>query len=119
MPRTPYGLHILADRVLLVQMLRPSSTVSGRSYNYLDDGLQDRKRDVEPIVRRKRHVAVGTKGRLLMVNFPPVKISDSARAQKVREALRQCQPWFKHLLIDSACDRAMLTDKASFLNFAV
>lgn len=46
-------------------------------------------------------------------------ISDAAGAQKVLEAVRQCCPWMKPLVADSAYDRAMLMGKAPLLDFVV
>ena len=46
-------------------------------------------------VGRKRHVAVDTDGRLLMVNLTPADISDSAGAQAILDAIRKRWPWLK------------------------
>jgi anti-anti-sigma regulatory factor len=43
-------------------------------------------------VERKRHVAVDTDGRLLMVNLTPADISDSAGAQMILDAIRKRWP---------------------------
>ncbi|WP_194751931.1 IS5 family transposase, partial [Thermaurantiacus tibetensis] len=67
----------------------------------------------ERIVGRKRHIAVDTDGRLLMVNLTPADISDSAGAQAVLDAIRQRWPWVKHLFADAAYDRLKLMDKAA------
>ena len=40
------------------------------------------------IVGRKRHIAVDTDGRLLMVNLTPADISDSAGAQAILDGIR-------------------------------
>jgi len=71
------------------------------------------------IVGRKRHIAVDTDGRLLMVNLTPADISDSAGAEAVLEALRKRYPWIKHLFADGAYDRLKLMDKAAFLEFVI
>ncbi len=71
------------------------------------------------IVGRKRHIAVDTDGRLLMVNLTPANVSDSAGAKAVLRALRQKWPWLKTLFADSAYDRAGLMDEAAFLDFTV
>jgi hypothetical protein len=71
------------------------------------------------ITGRKRHIAVDTDGRLLMVNLTAASISDSAGAQKVLDALKQRWPWLKRLFADSAYDRWALLDKAAFLDFIV
>jgi putative transposase len=68
---------------------------------------------------RKRHIAVDTDGRLLMVNLTTADISDSAGAQQILDALRKRWPWMKHLFADSAYDRTKLMDKAAFLDFTV
>jgi transposase len=71
------------------------------------------------IVGRKRHIAVDTDGRLLMVNLTPADISDSAGAQTILDAIRKRWPWVKHLFADSAYDRLTLMDKAAYLNFVI
>jgi putative transposase len=63
------------------------------------------------IVGRKRHIAVDTDGRRLLV--------DSTGAQAVLTALRQRWPWIKHLFADGAYDRRQLLDTAAFLEFVV
>lgn len=70
-------------------------------------------------VGRKRHIAVDTDGRLLMVNLTTADISDSAGAQEILKALRQRWPWLTHFFADSAYDRGKLMDKAAFLDFTV
>ena len=71
------------------------------------------------MVGRKRHIAVDTDGRLLMVNLTPADISDSAGAQMILSALRKRWPWLKHMFADGAYDRTQLMDKAAFLAFVV
>lgn len=71
------------------------------------------------IVGRKRHIAVDTDGRLLMVNLTSADISDSAGAQAVLDAIRKRWPWVKHLFADAAYDRLKLMDKAAYLDFVV
>ena len=70
-------------------------------------------------VGRKRHVAVDTDGRLLMVNLTPADISDSAGGQAILDAIRERWPWLKHLFADGAYDRTQLVDKAAFLDFVI
>jgi hypothetical protein len=60
------------------------------------------------IVGRKRHLAVDTDGRLLMVKLTPADISDSAGAQAILDGIRKRWPWVKHLLADEAYDRQSL-----------
>jgi transposase len=68
---------------------------------------------------RKRHIAVDTDGRLLMVNLTPADLSDSAGAQTILDAIRTRWPWVKHLFADAAYDRLKLMDKAAYLDFVV
>src|SRR5215213_8175313 len=71
------------------------------------------------VVGRKRHMAVDTDGRLLMVNLTPADLSDSAGAQAILDAVRKRWPWIKHLFADAAYDRLKLMDKAAYLEFIV
>jgi putative transposase len=71
------------------------------------------------IVGRKRHIAVDTDGRLLMVSLTPADLSDSAGAQMILDAIRKRWPWLKHLFADGGYDRAQLMDKAVLLDFVV
>src|SRR6266705_3366200 len=71
------------------------------------------------ILGRKRHVAVDSDGRLLMVNVTTADISDSAGAQMILDAIRQRWPWLKHFFADGAYDRGQLMDKAAFLGFVI
>ena len=67
----------------------------------------------------KRHIAVDTGGRLLMVNLTAADISDSAGAETILEGIRKRWPWVKHLLADGAYERTKLLDKAAFLDFVI
>src|SRR5665647_830981 len=71
------------------------------------------------IVGRKRHIAVDTDGRLLMVKLTTADISDSAGAQMILDGVRKRWPWLKHLFADGGYDRTLLMDKAAFLDFTV
>ena len=71
------------------------------------------------ITGRKRHVAVDTEGRLLMINLTTADVSDSAGAQMILDAIRKRWPWLKHLFADGAYDRGQLMDKAAFLDFVI
>jgi transposase len=71
------------------------------------------------LIGRKRHIAVDTDGRLLMVNLTPADISDSAGAQMILDAIRKRWPWLKHLFADGAYDKAQLMDKAAFRDFTI
>jgi len=54
------------------------------------------------VVGRKRHIAVDTNGRLLMINLTTADIADSAGAQHIVAAIRKRWPWLKHLFADGA-----------------
>jgi putative transposase len=71
------------------------------------------------IVGRKRHIAVDTDGRLLMVNLTTADIADSAGAQIILHAIKSRWPWLKHLFADGAYDRRQLMDKAAFEDFVI
>jgi len=71
------------------------------------------------IVGRKRHIAVDTDGRLLMVNLTTADISDSAGAQLILDGIRKRWPWLKHLFADSAYDRTKLMDTAALRDFVL
>lgn len=71
------------------------------------------------VVGRKRHIAVDTDGRLLMVNLTTADISDSASAQTILVGIRRRWPWIKHLFADGAYDRLKPMDKTSYLDFVV
>jgi transposase len=71
------------------------------------------------VVGRKRHIAVDTDGRLLMVNLTTADISDSAGAQVILQGIRKRWPWVKHLFADGAYDRLTLMSKADYLDFVV
>ena len=71
------------------------------------------------VVGRKRHIAVDTDGRLLLVHLTSAEISDSAGAQAILDAIRKRWHWVKHLFADGAYDTLKLMDKAAYLDFIV
>lgn len=71
------------------------------------------------IVGRKRHVAVDSDGRLLLVNLTPANIADSVGAQAVLEGMKKNWPSIKHFFADGAYERRQLMDKATYLDFIV
>lgn len=71
------------------------------------------------VVGRKRHIAVDTDGRLLMVNLTAADISDSAGAQEIVAGIRRRWPWLKHLFADGAYDRTKLMDAAAYRDFVL
>jgi transposase len=68
---------------------------------------------------RKRHVAVDTDGRLLMVNLTTADIQDAAGAERIIAAVRKRWPWLKHLFADGAYDRGKLMSKAAYRDFVI
>lgn len=67
----------------------------------------------------KRHIAVDTDGRLLMVNLTTADISHSAGAQFILDGLHKRWPWVRRLYADGAYDRLKLMDKGSYLDFVI
>ena len=68
---------------------------------------------------RKRHVAVDTDGRLLMVNLTSADVQDAAGAEAIIAAVRRRWPWLKHLFADGAYDRGRLASAAAYRDFVV
>lgn len=68
---------------------------------------------------RKRHIAVDTEGRLLMVNLTPADVQDAAGAERIIAAIRKRWPWLRHLFADGAYDRGKMMSKAAFRGFVV
>jgi len=68
---------------------------------------------------RKRHIAVDTDGRLLMLNLTTADISDSAGAQQIVAAIRKRWPWLKHLFGDGAYDRTKLLNACAYRDFVL
>ena len=68
---------------------------------------------------RKRHVAVDTDGRLLMVNLTAADVQDAAGAERIIEAVRKRWPWLKHLFADGAYDRGKLASAAAYRDFTI
>ena len=71
------------------------------------------------IVVRKRHVAVDSDGRLLLVNLTPANIADSVGVQAVLEGMKKNWPSIKYFFADGAYERRQLMDKATYLDFIV
>jgi putative transposase len=68
---------------------------------------------------RKRHVAVDTDGRLLLVNLTAADVRDAAGAELIVTAIRKRRPWLGHLFADGAYDRGTLMSKAAYRNFGL
>ena len=68
---------------------------------------------------RKRHVAVDTDGRLLMVNLTPADMQDAVGAERIITAIHKRWPWLKHLFADGAYDRGRLMSKTAYRDFVI
>lgn len=118
--RTIHDLAVMIDREDAGREASPSGGIlDSQTVKAPAPGAQRSFDGGKKIVGRKRHVAVDTDGRLLLVNLTPAGISDSAGAQMVLEAIRKRWPWIKHLFADSAYDRRKLMDKAAYLDFVI
>jgi len=71
------------------------------------------------VVGRKRHIAIDTDGRLLMVDLTTADIFESAGALAIVAAVRKKWPWLKHLFADGAYDRTRLMDTATYQYFVL
>ena len=68
---------------------------------------------------RKRHVAVDTDGRLLMVSLTTADVQDAAGAEQIVMAVRRKWPWLRHLFADGAYDRGSLASLAAYKDFTL
>lgn len=117
--QTIHDIELMLDRERQGREASPSAAVID-SQSVKAPSAEKRGFDAgKKVVGRKRHIAVDTDGRLLMVNLTTADISDSAGAQAILDGIRKRWPWIKHLFADGAYDRLKLMDKASYLDFVV
>ena len=117
--RTIHDIALMMDRERSGRAASPTAGVLD-SQSVKAPGAKKRGYDAaKKVVGRKRHIAVDTDGRLLMVNLTAADIADSAGAQIILHAIRQRWPWIKHLFADGAYDRHKLMDKAAFEGFVI
>jgi transposase len=117
--RTIHDVALMIDRERAGREASPSAGIID-SQSIKAPSARERGFDAnKKVVGRKRHIAVDTDGRLLMVNLTTADISDSAGAQIIIAAIRKRWPWLKHLFADGAYDRTRLMDKAAFLDFVI
>ncbi len=117
--RTIHNVALMADRERVGREASPSAGVLD-SQSIKAPAAKKRGFDAgKKVTGRKRHIAVDTDGRLLMVNLTTADISDSAGAQVILDAICKRWPWLKHLFADGAYDRGKLLDKAAFLDFVI
>ena len=116
---TIHDIALMVDRERAGREASPSAAVID-SQSVKAPAARQRGFDAaKKLVGRKRHIAVDTDGRLLLVNLTTADISDSAGARAVLDAIRKRWPWVKHMFADGAYDRAQLMDKAAFLDFVI
>jgi len=116
--RTIYDIELMVDRERAGRAPNPSAAILDSQTVKAPAAHGSRGFDgAKKTVGRKRHIAVDTDGRLLMVGLTTADISDSAGAQAILDALRDRWPWVKHLFADGAYDRRQMLDKATFLDF--
>lgn len=117
--RTIHDVAVMIDRERAGREASPSAGVID-SQSIKAPAAKNRGYDAgKKVTGRKRHIAVDSDGRLLMVNLTTADISDSAGAQVILDAIRKRWPWLKHFFADGAYDRRQLLDKAAFLDFTV
>lgn len=117
--RTIHDIALMIDRERVGREASPTAGVID-SQSVKAPSARQRGFDAgKKVLGRKRHIAVDTDGRLLMVNLTTADISDSAGAQMILAGIRKRWPWLKHLFADGAYDRTKLMDKAAFLDFVI
>jgi len=121
--RTIHDLALMLDRERCDREASPTAAILD-SQSIKAPCAAERGYDAgKKVCGRKRHIAVDTNGRLLMVRLTPADLSDSAGGQLILDALRRSWPWpwpwLRHLFADSAYDRGRLMSKAAFLDFTL
>jgi putative transposase len=117
--RTIHDLAVMVDRERSGREASPSAGIVDSQSVKAPMAAERGYCPAKKVVGRKRHIAVDTDGRLLMVNLTTGDIADSTGAQPILDALRKRWPWMKHLFADGAYDRRQLLDKAAFLDFVI
>jgi transposase len=117
--QTIHDVSLMLDRELAGREGSPTGGVIDSQTVKAPSGTTRGYDAAKKTVGRKRHIAVDTDGRLLMVNLTAADISDSAGAQLILDGVRKRWPWMKHLFADGAYDRTRLLDKAAYLDFAL
>ena len=107
--KTIHDIALMIDRAQVGRDPEPSAAVIDSQTVKAPAAHGTRGHDgAKKTVGRKRHIAVDTEGRLLMVNLTTADISDSAGAQAVLEATHTRWRWIRHLFADSAYDKRQL-----------
>ena len=117
--QTIHDVALMVDRERAGREASPTAAVIDSQSVKAPHGNSRGYDAAKKIVGRKRHIAVDTDGRLLMVHLTAAEIADSAGAQTILEAIRKRWPWVKHLFADGAYDRLKLMNKAAYLDFVI
>ncbi len=117
--RTIHDLALMLDREIEGRAVSPTAAILDSQSVKAPTAAQRGYDAGKKVTGRKRHIAVDTDGRLLMVRLTPADLSDSAGAQLILDALRKRWPWLRHLFGDGLYDRGRLLSKAAFLDFTV
>ena len=117
--RTIYDVALMIDRERAGRGAPTAAVLDSQTVKAPAAGGSRGFDGAKKVVGRKRHIAVDTDGRLLMVNLTTADIADSTGAQAVMDGLRRRWPWVKHLFADGAYDRRQMLDRAAFLEFVV
>lgn len=103
--QTNHDIELMFDRKRQGRQASPSAAVIDSQSNKAPHS-QTRGYDTgKKIFGRKRDIAVGTDGRLLMVVLTTADISHSFGAQATFDPVRRHWSWVKHLFADATCDR--------------
>lgn len=114
-----YDLALIIDYICSQREPLPRAGIVD-SQSVKAPGAMERGYDANKKINgRKRHIAVDTDGRLLVVNLTTDDVADSTGVRLVLDALVKPWPWVKHLFGDAAYDRQKLMERAEFLNFTV
>lgn len=115
-----YNIALMHDRERAGRKTRPSAgIITNYTVKAPAPGAERGYGAAKKMIGRKRHHAIDTDGRGLMVNLRPVDISDSIGAQMILEAIRSRWPWFTPLFAYGAYDRRQLLDKAAFVDLPI
>lgn len=118
--RTIHDIAVMLDRERVGREASPSAGVldsqTVKAPHAAGGGGYDAAKKVKG---RKRHVAVDTDGRLLMVNLTTADVQDAAGAEQIIKAVRKRWPWLKHLFADGAYQRGKLMSTAAYRDFTI
>jgi putative transposase len=118
--RTIHDVALMLDRERSGREASPSGgVIDSQSVKAPAPGAERGFDAGKKIKGRKRHIAVDTDGRLLMVRLTPADLSDSAGGQMILDTIKKRWPWMKHVFADGAYDRAALMDKVAMGDFVV